>query len=97
MASALRRALLERRLSAERAAEVLADLAAMPVAWYAHRPLLEPALELRDNLSLYDAVYVVLAERLAARLVTGDARLARAVEMLTASGRLAVGVALYAP
>lgn len=34
--------------------------------------------ELRDNLTAYDATYVALAEALACRLVTADARLAQA-------------------
>jgi predicted nucleic acid-binding protein len=34
--------------------------------------------ELRTNLSAYDALYVALAERLDAPLLTADARLARA-------------------
>ena len=40
--------------------------------------LLGRVWELRQNLSAYDAVYVALAEALESRLVTCDARLARA-------------------
>ena len=42
------------------------------------RSLWPRAWELRTNLSAYDALYVALAERLDAPLLTADARLARA-------------------
>ena len=42
----------------------------------------ERSVELRDNVSSYDATYVALAEILNCPLVTADARLARAVEDL---------------
>ena len=41
-------------------------------------PLAELAWELRGNLSFYDALYVALAVRLGAPLLTGDHRLSRA-------------------
>lgn len=72
------------------ARQALADLGAWPGERYAHRPLLERAWELRDNLRLYDALYVALAEALDATLLTLDRRLARApglrcpVEVVTA-------------
>jgi hypothetical protein len=43
-----------------------------------HRPLLARCWELRDNLTVYDASYVALAEALDLTLLTGDGRLARA-------------------
>ena len=42
----------------------------------------ERAIQLRDNVSSYDATYVALAEILQCPLVTADARLGRAVEDL---------------
>ncbi|HEY5611387.1 MAG TPA: type II toxin-antitoxin system VapC family toxin, partial [Thermoanaerobaculia bacterium] len=51
----------------------------LPVTRHGHRGLLARAIELRNNFSTYDAVYVALAEQLDATLVTADARLARAV------------------
>jgi predicted nucleic acid-binding protein len=45
---------------------------------HAHGLLLRRCWELRDNLTAYDALYVALAERLGATLLTRDARLARA-------------------
>jgi predicted nucleic acid-binding protein len=52
--------------------------AAMPLQRASHRPLLARCWELRDNLSVYDASYVALAEALGASLLTGDQRLAGA-------------------
>ncbi len=78
VASAWRRALGAGRLSNERALRALADLAALPLARAPHRPLMARIWELRDNLTLYDAAYVALAEALEARLLTADRRLTRA-------------------
>lgn len=39
---------------------------------------MERCWELRDNLTVYDAAYVALAEALGATLLTGDARLSKA-------------------
>lgn len=50
----------------------------LPLVRHEHRPLLQRALEL-ETFSAYDAIYVALAERLGARLLTTDQRLARAV------------------
>jgi predicted nucleic acid-binding protein len=44
-----------------------------------HASLLERALQLRESFTAYDASYVALAERLEARLLTLDRRLAAAV------------------
>ena len=54
------------------------DLAALTARRAAHRPLLPRCWELRDNLTVYDAANVALAEALKATLLTGDRRLARA-------------------
>ncbi|MBM5828649.1 MAG: PIN domain-containing protein [Cyanobacteria bacterium M_surface_7_m2_040] len=45
------------------------------------RDLCKRAWQLRANLSAYDALYAALAERIAAPLLTADARLARAPGM----------------
>jgi predicted nucleic acid-binding protein len=65
-------------LDAERGREALEDLADLPVERYAHDLLLPRIWELRHNLTAYDAVYVSLAEALAAPLLTRDRRLAAA-------------------
>jgi predicted nucleic acid-binding protein len=65
-------------LDARRAALALADLTAIPLLRAAHRPLLARAWELRENLTVYDASYVALAEALDVTLLTGDVRLSKA-------------------
>jgi predicted nucleic acid-binding protein len=55
----------------------LADLDALRLERAPHGPLLGRCWELRDNLTIYDAAYVALAESVEATLLTGDARLAR--------------------
>jgi predicted nucleic acid-binding protein len=50
----------------------------MPLQRAPHRPLLGRCWELRDNLTIYDAAYVALAEVLKVSLLTGDKRLAGA-------------------
>ncbi|MFV0461786.1 MAG: type II toxin-antitoxin system VapC family toxin [Nostocoides sp.] len=78
VASVLRRQHRAGLLDDRRASLALADLAAIPLHRTAHLPLLARCWELRDNLTTYDAAYVALAEALAATLLTGDRRLARA-------------------
>lgn len=56
----------------------LADLSEMPLQRAPHSPLLRRCWELRDNLTIYDAAYVALAEALQCPLVTADQRLAKA-------------------
>jgi predicted nucleic acid-binding protein len=78
-ASVWRRQVREGVMDARRAALALADLAALPLRRAAHRPLLQRCWELRENVTIYDAPYVALAEALAVTLLTGDQRLARAI------------------
>ena len=65
-------------LDPRRAALALDDLLEMPVRRVDHTPLLARCWELRDNLTIYDAAYVALAEALQVPLLTGDRRLSRA-------------------
>jgi predicted nucleic acid-binding protein len=65
-------------LDDRRAELALADLEAMPICRTPHLPLLRRCRELRDDLTVYDAAYVALAELLEAALLTGDQRLAGA-------------------
>jgi predicted nucleic acid-binding protein len=58
-----------------RAEEALDDLATLAIRRHSHFDLLSRVWELRDNLTAYDAIYVVLAEATDAILVTCDARL----------------------
>ncbi len=78
VASVLRRQLAAGALDARRAGQALDDLAALPARRAPHRPLLARCWELRDNLTIYDAAYVALAEAMQATLLTADRRLARA-------------------
>lgn len=52
-----------------------------PFRRYAVAPLLRDAWSLRHNLSLRDALYVMLTRRLDATLLTADSRLSRAPEL----------------
>jgi predicted nucleic acid-binding protein len=74
----LRRFVLRGALTADRAREALDDLLDLPVARYGHEALLDRALELRANVSFYDALFLALAEALDATLLTGD----RALEQI---------------
>ena len=74
---ALRRLARSGAVTPTRADEAVVDFFALPIERHSHELLLPRAWELRDNLTLYDAVYVALAELLRAPLLTGDTRLAK--------------------
>ncbi len=78
VASVLRRHVRSGALSAERADAALDDLVDHPLTRVRHRLLLARAWELRATVTVYDALYVALAEILGVTLVTADARLSRA-------------------
>jgi predicted nucleic acid-binding protein len=78
VASALRKLVAERRLSERGGRQALEKLTLLPLRLHPHVPLLPRIWELRGNLTVYDAVYVALAEALDLPLVTADARLSRA-------------------
>jgi len=78
VASVLRRQVRSGELPARRAELALVDLAELPLQRVPHRGLLPRCWQLRDNLSIYDAAYVALAESIGADLLTGDRRLSRA-------------------
>jgi len=75
---ALRRLVASGALSSDRASDARVDAANLLITRYPHLGLLERAWELRDNLTVYDAVYVALAEFLQAPIVTCDTRFAQA-------------------
>jgi predicted nucleic acid-binding protein len=72
----LRRHVCRRELSVARARVALEDLTALPLQRYPLLPLLVRAFELQDNATVYDALYLALAEHARAPLLTRDARLA---------------------
>jgi predicted nucleic acid-binding protein len=78
-------------ITAGRADAMRHDLADLPIHVYPARPLLARAWALRDNITVYDALYVALAEALDATLVTADHALARAAAMTTAVALETVG------
>lgn len=78
VAQGLRRLASEGTVAARRADEAIRDLLDMRLTRYPHSVLLPRIWKYRHNLSAYDAAYVVLAETLAATLITRDARLAAA-------------------
>lgn len=78
VASAFRRLWAAGTLTEERAEAAMADLRDLRVERVPHRPLVGRCWELRDNVTVYDAVYIALAESLDAPLLTADRRLAAA-------------------
>lgn len=77
-ASVLRRRWLADDLDPQRFAAAIEELAALPFVRYPALPFLRRVFGLRQNFTVYDAVYVALAEALGCALVTADRRLARA-------------------
>jgi predicted nucleic acid-binding protein len=77
VSSVLRRLFLRGQLTARRAELALSDLVALPLRRVSHRMLLPRCWSLRENLTIYDASYVALAEHLGAVLLTADFRLSR--------------------
>lgn len=80
---ALRSLCARGELADRRAQEAGTDLADLPLVRHSHDLLLGRAWELRANLTLYDGVYVSLAELLQAPLWTLDQRIAGAPGLRT--------------
>jgi predicted nucleic acid-binding protein len=76
--SALRGLVRGTKFDPAAAADLVVDLMVLPVDRWHLSPLLPRMWELRDNLTLYDAAYVALAELTGAILVTGDERITAA-------------------
>lgn len=72
-----------------KAGERVAALADFPAHRWPLRPLLGAAWGLTDQIAVRDALYVALARSLDARLVTTDARLARAAASLVTVAAIA--------
>jgi predicted nucleic acid-binding protein len=82
--SALRGLLRAGKVDDRRAELALTDLRRIPMHRAPHRGLVTRCWELRTNLTAYDASYVALAELLGATLVTTDARMSRAPQLMCA-------------
>jgi predicted nucleic acid-binding protein len=76
VARVLRRYVASRSIDPEIATAALDDVAVLDIARYSHEVFLPRAWELRDNVTMYDAAYLALAEVLDAPLLTLDRRLA---------------------
>jgi predicted nucleic acid-binding protein len=86
--SVLRRQMKAGMLDARRPRLAFDDLVALSARRAPHRSLLARCWELRDNLTIYDAAYVALAEALGTTLLTGDQKLARAPDAPSRSSSL---------
>lgn len=72
VAQVFRRYCLGGELTPARARLGLLRLSQLPLTRYPHGPFLERAFDLRQNVTVYDALYLVLAEALGAPLLTRD-------------------------
>lgn len=71
----LRRFCLRKELARDLAAELVTDMAGLPIRRYPHTYLLARAFALRSSVTVYDGIYLALAEALDVALLTGDAGL----------------------
>ncbi len=74
-AGVLRRLAQRKEISQERAAQAMTRLLSLRVQHVSTRPFISEAWTLRENVTMADAVYVVLARHLGAELATMDERL----------------------
>ena len=77
-ANVIRRQELAGQISPDQAAQAHADLLDLAIEVWPYDILAARAWELRQNLSIYDATYVALAETAELTLITLDKRLAKA-------------------
>ena len=75
--SAIRNLVAGGRIDSHRSKRLAADLAMLPAERCSHLPLIERIWELRQNFTIYDAVYIALAETTGSVLYTCDEKLAR--------------------
>ena len=90
-ASALRKLVLLKSISAAAGTTAIDRLGRLPIATTGTAALLADAWKMRSNVTIYDACYVALARRLDAPFVTADERLTRNRRRLRAPDRVARG------
>jgi predicted nucleic acid-binding protein len=76
VAQVIRRFNLRGELADAEAEAMLEDLWSIPMVRYPHAPLLKQAFRLRRNTTVYDGLYIALAESLDLPLLTRDTALA---------------------
>lgn len=79
VASGIRGLLIGGKLELPRATDMLIDFSALRIIRHPMLPHLHRVLELRANLTAYDAFYVALSEELGIPLLTRDAKFGRTV------------------
>lgn len=89
----IRRFVLRGEMPVGRGAVAIEDLADLPIRRFPHTELLPRAFALRSDVTMYDGIYLALAEALDAPLVSCDTALAEVpgcsatVEILPVAGR----------
>ncbi len=78
VASALRSHALAGKLDQVRLDQAIEDFSGLTIERHQMTGVLSHILDLRDNFTVYDATYVILAQALHAPLVTADAKLYQA-------------------
>lgn len=78
VASVLRGHVLAGKLTHLQLEDAVEDFSALRIERYPLSVMVRAVLDLRNNFTVYDAAYVVLAQALGAPLVTADAKLAQA-------------------
>ena len=81
VASALRGHALSGKLDPLRVDEAVEDFVAFRIERHPMTGLLRHVLDLRDNFTVYDAAYLVLAQALEAPIVSADAKLREATRL----------------
>ena len=77
VAAVFRKFCAARRFDLQRASQALADLRDLRMDRVPHRDLIGRCWELRNNVTIYDASYIAVAELFGATFVTADAKLAK--------------------
>jgi predicted nucleic acid-binding protein len=81
VASALRGHVLGGKLDPVRLEEAVEDFVAFRIERYPMTDLLGHMLDLRDNFTVYDAAYLVLAQALEAPVISADTKLREATRL----------------